>query len=46
MFVKTGDTTAIGISVYPTEEAGSNADKLLQVHATDSLKNIAKEIVP
>ena len=46
LFVKTGDTTAIGISVYPTEEARSNADKLRQVHGDDSLKNIAKEIVP
>ena len=46
LFVKTGDTSAIGISVYPTEEARSNADKLRQIHAGDSLKNIAREIVP
>ena len=46
LFVKTGDTTAMGISVYPTEEARSRADKLREKSAETSLKNIVKEIVP
>ena len=28
LFVRTGETSAIGISVYPTEEDRQNADKL------------------
>ena len=36
LFVETGDTSVIGISDYPTEEARSNADKLRQANASDS----------
>ena len=46
LFVKTGKTTAMGISVYPTEGARSRADTLRQESADTSLKNIVKEIVP
>ena len=46
LFVRTGDTTALGISVYPTEESRNNAHKLREEHADTSLKNIAREIVP
>jgi hypothetical protein len=46
LFVKTGETTAMGISVYPTEEARSRADRLREESADTSLKNIVKEIVP
>ena len=46
LFVKTGDTTAMGISVYPTEEARSRADILRDESADTSLKKIVKEIVP
>ena len=46
LFVKTGATTAMGISVYPTEVARRRADKLREESADTSLKNIVKEIVP
>ena len=46
LFVKTGATTAMGISVYPTEDARRRADKLREESADTSLKNIVKEIVP
>jgi len=46
LFVKTGETTSIGISVYPTEEERSRADTLRQESADTSLKNVVKEIVP
>ena len=46
LFVKTGETTAMGISVYPTEETRSRADKLREESAGTSFKNIVKEIMP
>ena len=46
LFVRTGDTTAMGISVYPTEAARRKADKLREQSADTVLKDIVKEIVP
>ncbi len=46
LFVRTGDTTAMGISVYPTEVARRKADELREHSADTVLKEIVKEIVP
>ena len=45
-FVRTGETSAIGISVYPTEEDRQNADKLRNESASTDLSEIVKEIIP
>ena len=46
LFVRTGETSAIGISVYPTEEDRQNADKLRNESASTDLSGIVKEIIP
>ena len=46
LFAKTGATTAIGISVYPTEEDRQIADKLRNESASTDLSGIVKEIIP
>ena len=46
LFVRTGETSAIGISVYPTEEDRQNADKLRNESASTDLSEIVKEIIP
>ena len=46
LFVRTGETSAIGISVYPTEEDRQNADKLRNESASIDLSGIVKEIIP
>ena len=37
LFVRTGETSAIGISVYPTEQDRQNADKLRNESASTCL---------
>ena len=46
LFVRTGETSAIGISVYPTEEDRQNADKLRNDRTSTYLSGIVKEIIP
>ena len=46
LFVRTGETSAIGISVYPTEQDRQNADKLRNESASTDLSEIVKEIIP
>ncbi len=46
LFVRTGDTSAIGISVYPSEEDRQNADKLRNESASTDLSGVVKEIIP
>ena len=46
LFVRTGETSAIGISVYPTEEDRQNADKLRNESASTDFSGIVKEIIP
>ena len=46
LFVRTGETSAIGISVYPTEEDRNNADRLRNESASTDLSDIVKEIIP
>ena len=46
LFVRTGETSAIDISVYPTEEDRQNADKLRNESASTVLSGIVKEIIP
>ena len=46
LFVRTGETSAIGISVYPTEEDRNNADRLRNESASTDLSGIVREIIP
>ncbi len=46
LFVRTGETSAIGISVYPTEQDRQNADKLRNARTSTYLSGIVKEIIP
>ena len=46
LFVRTGETSAIGISVYPTEEDRNNADRLRNESASTDLSDIVREIIP
>ena len=46
LFVRTGETSAIGISVYPTEEDRQNADKLRNESTSTDLSEIVKEMIP
>ena len=46
LFVRTGETSAIGISVYPTEEDRNNADRLRNQSASTDLSDIVREIIP
>ena len=46
LFVRTGETSAIGISVYPTEEDRNNADRLRNESASNDLSDIVREIIP
>ena len=46
LFVRTGETSAIGISVYPTEQDRINADKLRNESASTDLSEIVREIIP
>ncbi len=46
LFVRTGETSAIGISVYPTEEDRNNADRLRNESASSDLSDIVREIIP
>ena len=42
LFVRTGETSAIGISVYPTEEDRHNADKMRNESASTDFSGIVK----
>ena len=46
LFVRTGETSAIGISVYPSEEDRNNADRLRNESASTDLSDIVREIIP
>ena len=46
LFVRTGEMSAIGISVYPTEEDRQNEDNLRNESASTDLSGIVKEIIP
>jgi len=46
LFVRTGETSAICISVYPTEEDRQKSDKLRSESASTELSGIVKKIIP
>ena len=46
LFVRTGNTSAIGISVYPSEEARNRADDIRNENASTALGSLVREIVP
>ena len=46
LFVRTGETSAIGISVYTKEDDRQHADNLRNDSASTELSRVVKEIIP
>ena len=46
LWVRTGDTSAVGINVYPDEAARQNADKLREESMTEALRDAVTGAIP